>query len=77
MGEYKKTCQHCYGDGTFNKGGPVPVEIDPCPYCDGEGYIVEGQMDLSSLTDAISDLGDKVDDVIDKCNNIKEVVDEL
>jgi len=63
-------CYKCFGVGIHSKdtiGGVV--EIDPCPVCNGDKYLTISQIDLS-------DLDNKLDDIMDKCNDIFEKVNE-
>ena len=67
--EVYKICGSCKGTGvlTFHdiEGNPMR-ELITCPRCLGEKEILWGN---------IADLNDKLDDIIDKLNDIKEVVD--
>ena len=46
--DYSKTiCQHCFGAGIFTQHkSEGDVIVDPCPYCDGSGYMVDGILTL-------------------------------
>lgn len=53
--EVKRTCQRCGGDGIwpnpyYNYQGELvdPDNPGPCPYCDGEGLIEYGVIELPS-----------------------------
>ena len=72
MAEYEifKRCNRCEGDGIH----PDLVDGAPgdasCVRCVGTGKYFFGTIDLS-------DLEDKIDDIMNKCNDIKEVVNTL
>ena len=68
-------CGQCGGDGVKGIDANTPVEIDPCPSCNGEGYHEAGKVG-EVLGDFLDDLSDKVDDILDKVNDIKEKLDE-
>ena len=50
--------------------GDDRLGVEDCPRCATTGKLEVGILDLS-------DIEDKIDDVMNKCNDIKEVVDEL
>ena len=73
-------CMICGGDGSVEDGRS-------CPTCNGSGEIEAGfgmteghRMAMFNmivgLTTAFSGLEDKIDDVMDKCIDIKEKLDE-
>ena len=69
----------------------VASDGNACTVCDGDGeidltdqvfgrYAIPGGVQgvvWDAVLKALADMEDKVDDVMDKCNDIKEVVDEL
>jgi len=69
MATYEVTtkCGKCKGTGTYSSyyGGS-----QDCPLCGGDGKLAIGEVVLDDIEDSISD-------IMDKCNDIKEVVDEL
>lgn len=64
-------CRRCAGTGleSDSDGYPGAGNVS-CIACDGDGLYSFGTLDLS-------DLEDKIDDIMGKCNDIKEKVDEL
>jgi DnaJ-class molecular chaperone len=65
-----KICETCGGDGIREYVlGDSSWGDEECPQCEGTGKYVSGSVDLS-------DLDDKIDDVVDKCNDILEQVSE-
>ena len=71
-------CPNCLGDGLDGAEFCVP--------CAGTGYVSSHGVGLYrknlqtlivAITNTLSDMEDKIDDVMAKCNDIKEVVDEL
>lgn len=69
--EVYKICKSCEGTGIltfYDFEGNYVKESITCPRCLGEKEILWGN---------IADLNDKLDDIIDKLNDIKEVVDAL
>ena len=68
-------CEKCDGDGiayeyTYDADGNQvgdPEVIDPCPECDGEGFIEDGCIEGK----------DTLEDILDKVNDIKEKIDEM
>jgi len=76
MSDYLKVyigCFHCDGTGIeeehYEDGELIPERS--CPYCGGDGMKT-----ITQIID-ITDLMAKIDDILDKCNDIKEKVDEL
>ena len=73
MAEYivKNDCRACMTTGVGKKfdGAGVLVDIDPCPACGGDGYVNVGVVNLD-------DLESKIDDIMDKCRDIFEKVNE-
>jgi DnaJ-class molecular chaperone len=66
MVDIKRTCPKCFGTGVHHKNTPDGiVDTDPCPKCDGSGKIV-------LLTVDLSDIEGKLDDIMDRCNDIFE-----
>jgi len=64
-------CSSCNGNGTRPMmTGDDRLGVEDCPRCATTGKLEVGILDLS-------DIEDKIDDVMNKCNDIKEVVDEL
>ena len=57
----RQTCRGCEGDGMLGSGQV------PCPACYGSG-IIESEIDFD---------GPSIQDVLDKCEDIKEKVDEI
>jgi DnaJ-class molecular chaperone len=71
MVDVLRTCPKCFGDGeheTDIPGGGGTIG-QTCPTCDGVGRLVIGYVDITDLTD-------KVGDIVDKCNDILERVSE-
>lgn len=70
----KRICPQCAGDGVFGQtagaGGQGP---HPCDWagCAGTGYIELGFVELDP---DLSDILAKVEDVLDKCNDILEAL---
>jgi len=68
--EILKRCQRCEGGGKIPNvldGGSF--EAEDCVRCSGTGKYFFGTIDLS-------DLEDKIDDTLSKCNDIFEKVNE-
>ena len=62
-------CVSCKGTGVRDAGvdgNGDPIIEDPCGACGGDGRTTTQLMDDTFL-----------DDIMDKCNDIKEVVDEI
>ena len=63
-------CNGCSGTGLDNR---VPEDDPPitCGSCGGIGWFTKGdKIDTTDIMDALAD-------ILDKCNDIKEKVDEL
>jgi len=58
-------CPICNGTKTRSAS---ETEVS-CLSCEESGYLEWGKI--------VSDIEDKIDDILEKCNDIKEVVDEL
>jgi DnaJ-class molecular chaperone len=68
--EILSDCESCGGDGIREHVvGNSTWGTESCPPCDGTGKYVSGTVDLS-------DLEDQIDDIINKCNDILEKVNE-
>lgn len=68
-----ETCRVCFGSGvelTADGQGGLTNSEQPCEACGATGKIGVGEVDLT-------DLEDKLDDVIDKLADIKEKLDEM
>lgn len=65
-----KTCITCEGRGT------VGTTSDTCPTCGGSGELIDSKV-LLDMADEVGNLSDAVNDVITKCDTIKEKVDEV
>lgn len=65
MANIVKLCQDCNGSGYRSDTEGTQTQL--CNICQGSGYLVEFQVDLS-------DLADKLDDVLDKLADIKELL---
>ena len=74
-------CPVCEGEGEMVQrvvvegGVPVSQMID-CPKCEGVGSYAWGNLDFNMSTQ-LEDAVDKLNDILDKCTDIKAVVDEL
>ena len=64
-------CIPCGGDGKWVLTDQNIAAINPAQF----RYV--SSLIFNSLLTAVSDMEDKIDDVMDKCNDIKDVVDEL
>ena len=68
-------CAACNGVGTIPnsfldpEGIPVTDGTKTCPRCNGEGKYLWGKLD-------VSDLEDKFNDILNKCDDIFEKVSE-
>ena len=65
MIEILHKCRVCHGTKLLDMSDEVA-----CGRCDADGYVHWGKLDTD-------DIEDKIDDILEKCNEIKEVVDEL
>ncbi len=61
-------CPVCLGRG-YEVDGEGVITHDPCRTCLGSGEIFSSKL--------LTDILDKINDVMDKCIDIKQVVDEL
>jgi DnaJ-class molecular chaperone len=63
-------CQRCNGEGkgTFPNAQGNPTYEDPCTLCGGDGIA-----STNSFID-ITDIYDKVEDILNKCNDILESI---
>ena len=73
--EIYRACKYCDQVGEVpmeeaSPGDPPNPSMKTCPMCDGELWILEGGIDLSDVTD-------KFNDIVNKLNDIKQVVDAL
>lgn len=68
MGEIKKNCWQCRGSGT-RPASDVDGTPIPCGACSGTGKESWGAVNLL-------DISDKLDDLLNKCNDIFEKVSE-
>jgi len=59
--EIMEVCQRCAGTG--NEPGGTPIGSTPCIACNGTGKTALATSD--DLTDALSDLSDKLDDILE------------
>ena len=69
--EVRKTCPHCHGSGETpdypDSGGSPPSGTETCTECNGNTTVLVFSVDLG-------DMDDKLDDIMDKCNDIFEEV---
>ena len=75
--EIKRVCPQCQGDGLFGAvNGPHGSGDKPCDWngCNQTGYISFGKFILDPSMD---DLQDKHQDILDKIEDIKELIQEL
>ena len=71
-----RTCDACRGVGTVKVvTGWGGTEDATCPGCDGSGVVILGT--AQGLADKLADMADVLNDIMDKCTDIKEIVDEL
>jgi DnaJ-class molecular chaperone len=77
------TCPTCGGSGRLPATVKCPtclsigyVGDDVCPTCFGGGLTPVTGL-ISEVYKKLADVEDKVDDALDKLNDIKEIVDEL
>jgi hypothetical protein len=75
----KIPCYNCSGTGTITPpagtGSGVPYQ---CPVCVGVGKLVLGEVeDIDTILDRCDDLVIACADILEKCTEIKEVVDGL
>lgn len=66
MAEVKKNCRECRGEGATAQSD-VDGTLVPCGACNGTGKKTWGE---------IADISDKLDAIMDKCNDIFERVRE-
>lgn len=64
--DIQKVCQKCKGTGEV-RGEPTVT----CDRCGGSGRLDEGE-----ISDAINTLSEKLDDIMDKCIDIFEKLNE-
>ena len=76
MGALSYVCWRCKGIGTIPVSD-VSGGSNQCNVCEGSGSLPHGMVDNTDIIDAIADLANKVEDVMNKCNDIKEAVDAL
>jgi transcription elongation factor Elf1 len=63
------TCAQCGGDGLVTLWlNDVEQGTDTCPMCEGTGKMKIGELDLSDIDDAISDVMGKCNDIFEKVN---------
>ena len=71
-----EVCVVCGGGGVepnqkiVDTNGVISYEDGPCPACDETGKILKFTVDLT-------DLEDKINDIIEKLDDIKEVLDAM
>jgi excinuclease UvrABC ATPase subunit len=66
MATIAKICGGCKGDGLadisiMSGGGTVQ-----CPHCDGSGSFDDSMLDISNLEDKVNDILGKVNDIFEK-----------
>lgn len=67
MADINRLCNSCHGSGTIQYyGGPAQT----CDACEGSGEILLATIDLSALED-------KIDDIMNKCNDIADAIEAL
>ena len=73
-------CPQCNGTGQQYAGGgatgtgPFPCTWPGCQDGINDGYLEIGR---TKLDPGLDDMNDTINDILDKCKDIKEVVDEL
>ena len=67
--DLEKACPACSGNGTQTFNTESPYDED-CGRCGGSGYLPWGRLNVTDLSDTLAD-------ILDKCKDIKEKVDEL
>lgn len=70
--EVKRTCAQCQGTGTYNT--PTGGGVCPWPGCNGTGEYVIGHIHLDP---GLDELETKLNDIMDKCNDIAEAIEGL
>jgi len=71
--EVHKHCPGCGGDGIYT-GGVINDTSVPCTQCGGDGRQTIGYVHLDP---GLDELATAIADVLDKCKDIKEKVDEI
>ncbi len=69
MEEIYKQCRTCMGNGienTFDASGN-PIQVS-CTACNGTGKYLCSTMDLSNITNKLNDILDKCDDILEAIN---------
>ena len=65
--EDRRDCSTCHGTGAL--ADQLGVNLGQCHICGGAGYNVIGSIDST-------DIEDKLDDILNKCNDIFEKLNE-
>ena len=71
--EVKQTCAQCQGTGIYKGGSDSPLSC-PWPGCNGTGEYVIGHIHLDP---GLDELETKLNDIMDKCNDIAEAIEGL
>jgi len=69
MATLRVRCRKCSGDGKIASYTESSSGLIDCPRCAGTGYRDWGELDIAELED-------KLDDILDKCNDIFKKINE-